>query len=289
MRLFGFRGRGQLVPLWEYTAGGQIWHVRIVNSDLILAEERDPVSKVVAYACLDLHDGKVVWRKEGFGEGWWIEIAGIFEGTLLLQGYSDPGLPIHRGIIAVDLHNGYKLWERADLALQGIIGENFAGRDPTMPNDACYELSHLTGATVGPCERSSTHDFPGLDEAIEFPLPLEEAAVKKPILVQQIARQFSGVEQSGPVSVLGRGNQVIFSVYEIQREDHSAETRYHHNLFFMSTETGKVLFKQTLDRNVTLFNPDPFFIFRDALYCIRERRTLMAVPIGAFHDSFPAQ
>ena len=288
VRLFDLFGKEKIDPLWEYTAAGRIWHVRVASETLLLGENRDPETKRVEFFCLDQRDGSEVWRKGEFGDGWWIGIEGIFNGTLLLHGFSSPDLPVHRGIIAVDMADGTKLWERPDLVIQGTDGTNVVGHPFASSAEENLAISLSSGETLGVTGQLASEDFAAPGDDVEFPDVLEESSGVGAALRARITSFIEGREIAGPLMSYVRRDRIALSMHERRPDSEETEPHFRHSLRVLDMESGHMIFKQVLDEDIPRLVPDPFFVYHDNLYCIRERRTLMAVPFGVSRDRFPA-
>ncbi len=285
MRLFDLFGKDTVDPLWEFTTSGVLWHLRAVDSRFLVGEERDPEAKQAAFFCLDQTSGHLLWRDSGFGDQWWIGISTVIRDTLLLHGFSSPDMPLPHGIIAVNIPTGKKLWGRPDLVLRGVAGENLVGEAATMSGSAFFEISLQDGTTHGSVDSTRAEDFPLPDDPVEFPVLLEEAVAGNPGLLERIEPFISGRMADAPVEVFLHNSRIAVSFHEQRPESTTDNPHYRHILLMIDTGQQRTIFKRILDADTTRVVPDPFFVFRETLYCIRERRTLIAVPVGASRDS----
>ncbi len=265
-----------------------MWHVRVASEMLLLGEDRDPEARQATFFCLKMRNGEEVWRKGDYGDRWWIGITAIFNDTLLLHGFSSPDLPIHRGIIAIDLSDGSKKWERPDLVVQGTNGKNLVGHSFASSGEEYLEVSPMTGETLGALDRQSAQEFPSLEDAVEFPVPVEEVRTGNDELLKQIAPSLAGLECEGPILAFARRNRVAISLHERRPITLQSDPRFRHSLQLIDTASGRTMLRRVLDDDTSRLIPDPFFVHRDTLYCVRERRTLMAIPLGISRDPYPA-
>jgi hypothetical protein len=289
VRLFDLFGREKVEPLWEFTTGGVLWHVRGVDSRFLLGEERDPETRQVAFFCLDAADGRLLWRNPGFGQQWWIGISTVFRETVLLHGFRSPDMPIPHGIIGVDLATGERLWERQDFTLRGVRGEHLVAESLSAEGDAFWELTVRDGQPAAPLPAGTPVGFPSPDASSEFPNLVEEVAGENPGLPDLLGPYLAGRCAGTPVAVYVRHNRIAAAFHESRPESSPEAPRYRHVLMVIDTGQQRTTFRRVLDADVPKLIPDPFFVVHDTLYCIRERRTLIAVPFGGSRETDSAR
>jgi hypothetical protein len=158
----------------------------------------------------------------------------------------------------------------------------------TPAGEKCYEVSLTNGLSLGVVDRSLIEVFPVLEDDIEFPELFEESSSKDPAGTGRLAAYIVENSFEGPVNVLTRRGRIMLSVHERRVDSSPDNPRYQHLLLIVDTGLGRTILKRVLDSDTPRFVPDPFFVFRETLFCIRERRTLMALPIGDSRDSLPA-
>ncbi len=288
MRFVDLFGRHRVEPVWEYTTSGILWHVRVVTENLLLGEDRDPETRQATFFCIDLSSGRERWRRGDYGDRWWIGIAGVVDGTLLLHGFSTPDLPLHRGVVAIDVDDGRKKWENPDLVALGRHNNNLVGHLFTSSGDECLEVSLESGETIGVLDRRSAEEFPSVDSAVKFPAPLEESRGDAGDLLARIAPSLAGLDYEGPITAYVHSDRIAIAIHERKAERGDAEQHFRHLIQLIDAESGRSIVRHILDEDTVRLIPEPFFVYRDVLYCIRERRTLMAIPLGATRDPHPA-
>lgn len=147
----------------------------------------------------------------------------------------------------------------------------------------------MTGETIGVLDRQDAHEFPSPDDAMEFPVPAEEAQTGDVDLLAKIAPSLAGLDYEGPILAFARRDRVVISLHERKPITPRNEPHFRHSLFLIDTESGRTMLKRVLDDDTSRLIPDPFFVHRDNVFCVRERRTLMAIPLGISRDPYPAQ
>lgn len=290
MGLSALHLRRKSSPRWTYTVENIIWRVYPTRVGKVVGEERDPAGKRARFFCVDQGTGSVLWQKAILGDQWWVGVEAVHENILLLHGFATPVMPGHKGIIAVDLEVGAKVWENANVAFISAEGHSLFAWEHSTGERRMVELNCKTGERINSWgERESEQKRVELrhrgkaDLALEFPQPFADLASVPPRLAEVVERHTRGKLLIGPLEVLEhRSGFVIFSFHtgrETLTDQHRAPA-----LSMMVTVvnmlSGKVLMQDVAYANISAPVPDPFFVQHDFLYYVKERKTLAAVHLA---------
>ncbi len=288
MRLFDLFGKDRIHPAWEYRAKGWLWHIRPTNAGTIVGEERDPDRKEVTFFCINSDTGQVLWQNASFGDRWWMGVEAVHRDMLFLHGFVTPEMPQHRGITAVDLFTGKKLWERPDLRFAGASEDRLLAAEGPPAGERLYTISRATGETEAPIDMEEAGGFADesalLEEIPAFSVPLETAAADDPAVEPLVRNRLQETHVAGPVGVLAAGRLLMLSYHEHVNFPDQQRPLYNNVLLIIDRTAGKDLFFMVLDSGLSALVPESFFVQRHTLYCIRDRRILVAVPLEAPHD-----
>lgn len=281
MQLFGHRSKEETFLAWQFEAKGLLWHVRPTDAGVIVGEERLTEKKEATFFCLRRETGEVLWSDAHFGDPWWTGIAGVHRDLLFLHGFVSPDMPQHRGITAIDLFTGEVRWNRADLTFIGAAGNEVIVQESHPTAVSVAVLDRLTGEKLPFNQdiKSVTDEANVLLQSLEYPQLMETLLEESPSIGLQIRSQVGGESTIGPVSILVRGKKVAMSRH-IRANTGLRANAFDHLLSIFDGTRSKPSFSMILDKNVKAFVPDPFFAHHDLLFCIRERRTLVAVPFS---------
>ncbi len=288
MRLFDLFGKNRIEPTWQYRAKSWLWHLRPTDAGAIVGEERDPVRKVVTFFSVNRDTGAVFWRDASFVDQWWTGIEAVHRDMLFLHGFVTPELPQHRGITAVDLVTGRKLWERPELRFAGARDDRLLAAEGNPASERLCSISRATGQTeawVGTEDALKFADQSAeLNEPMHFPVPVEAVAAIDPSIEACVRTRLAGVQVAGPISVLVHGARCVISFHEHVNFPDVRKPHYNNILMVVDRKAEKVVFSMILDAGIGSLVPEPFFVQRNTLFCIRERRTLLALPLGGHHN-----
>ncbi|TAE46519.1 MAG: DUF4905 domain-containing protein [Bacteroidetes bacterium] len=126
---------------------GQIWKIRpdTHKNGLLAVETRSTSQKrVQMYLCnLSVRNALPISHPEP----WWLGIAGLSEGVLLLHGYESPDLPIHKDLSAYDA-GGEVIWAAPGLRFEGLLPGAVVVRAPYIEEPFLLDLH--SGLHKGP-------------------------------------------------------------------------------------------------------------------------------------------
>ncbi len=288
MRLFDLFGKDRIQPAWEYRAKGWLWYIRPTNAGTIVGEERDPDRKEATFFCINSDTGQVLWQNESFGDRWWTGVEAVHRDMLFLHGFAAPDMPQHRGITAVDLFTGKQLWARPDLRFAGAADDRLLAAEGPPAAERLVFVSRATGTTEAPVETAAASGFTDesalLEEMPSFSVPLETAAAADPSLEPVVRAWLAETRIAGPIGVLVVGSRLVLSYHEHVNFPDQQEPLYNNILLIVDRTTGKDLYSMVLDNGLRNLVPESFFVQHQRLYCIRDRRVLVAVPLEVPHD-----
>jgi hypothetical protein len=242
----------------------------------LVGEERDVDKKRVSFFCLSLSLGTPLWKGQDFGEPWWIGIDAVYRDVLVLHRFTSPDLPEPRGITVADLESGRVLWENPDYVFVGVLQGNLVARLSARGSQRFALVNRLSGheeekgeAVVGPppAEREAWEEewvFP-----VELPRgdPLQDVVSK------------AGAVDEVPLSSIAVGHLIVVG-YHVRTADSRSEPFYRSRIALVDSNTGRINQEITLDEKVQRPMPDTFLVRGNVLYCIREHRTLAAIPLS---------
>ena len=286
MKLFRLGRRRNLSPSWTYTVDGVIWRLLPTRTGHLVGEERDLVGKKASFFCLDQLTGKALWRKATVDEPWWIGMEAVHRDILVLHSFLTPDLPVHKGIIALDLMSGKQLWANNELRFVACADQSLFGAKETPVDSTLLEVHFRTGALVqtlgGEAGESRLRELlqgGSLDEAVALPHPVTDLETSFPRIAGRELRHGRARQTVGAVDVLEYGERtLIWSAHETVGGE-QAIGRMNTVLRVADALSGKTFFETVLNSNVQARVPDPFFVQADVLYYVKEQKELAAVQL----------
>ncbi|HTY10292.1 MAG TPA: DUF4905 domain-containing protein [Bacteroidota bacterium] len=274
-----------LKPLWSYSTAGVLWRLLFSETNFIVGEERDTDAKQASFFCLNAANGDVLWKSASFGEPWWIGIEGIVHDKVFLHGFRKPDMPEHGKIIAVDLGTGKELWRNNDFAFYSASpGRVFAYRD-FFEKRLFYELDAATGEFIQefsepPVELPETKNRYRGRENFLFPEFLTEDTPEFPIVAPLVERFCGRSAIHGPVEYVRTGGKLVFNYHATLSHDEEKNVDLLENkLCIVDEANGKQVYADVVNSSTPGAVPDSFFVDDTMMYYIKEKKTLVAVPL----------
>jgi len=263
-----------------------IWKLSISPAGTLAGEARNVETKTASIFAIDVTTGSVRWRDAAIREPWWFASETATEDTLFIQTFRTPELPEPQGIIAIDMHTGQERWMQPEfsfvsLGTKGIVyamRQHFSGRE-------YFALDAHTGAivqefgedaTAAQIARDSANDS---DSNSYYANALgEEHAERVRTLLEGII-EISDIR--GSIDVLEFGRYLILSYHARvhDRPEAALQNLLSNELVVIDTQTGDLLFRETLHRETPFPLPDNFFVTHRTLIYVKEKRILVGVPL----------
>ncbi len=166
-----------------------IWKILFdMKRHLLAVEVRNKEEKKVSYYLVQLPSGKTYPIL--ISHTWWAGLLDFYDGILLLHGYENEGLPIHKGIFAYDAMNGHLLWKEEEASLKQSFVEGILTQEGQSIGWKDGGLLDRPSQTFTPLEeiKSGGRHFPSLYLAgsrlfEEWRTPIEDF-LKSPIIAQ---------------------------------------------------------------------------------------------------------
>ncbi len=284
MQLFGLFGTQKVRPSWSYNVKGVIWRIHPTAGGALIGEERRIEEKKALFFCLDRENGRELWQHPSPGDDWWVGIETVYRDTILLHGFANPNLPLHRGIIVVDTLTGKKLWEDRELQFTGIAEDSVIGSKETAAGQSYVELDRRSGAKRKGLDAT---DLPSLglnrlgqEAEIKLPVPLVQLASGDPQIEAAIRNHYDAGNLAGPVEAVEQSGFVIFDYHEVSGHGTAQDPYFSSAVKVVELATGTLVYSDTVSTGIRAVIPELFFVQHDMLYYIKERRMLMAVRLA---------
>ncbi len=253
----------------------------------MIGEERRIDQKKAIFFCLDCQNGQELWQHASPGDAWWIGIEAVYRDTVFFHGFANPNLPLHRGIIALDMLTGKKLWEEKELEFVGVRDDSVVGSQETSAGRSFVVLDRRTGTRRTDQEaaglRAQSLNRGESEGEVKFPVPLDQSDAQ---VVAAIKGSAETGALAGPVEVVEEKGFVVFDHHEASTTGTDRSPLFSSMIAVVERATGTLLYRDTVSNAVAAVIPELFFVQHDMLYYIKERQTLIAVrlvPEGVNH------
>lgn len=277
---------GKLQPAWRYTSEGVIWKIVFTDKGLLVGEARTLDTKQVSFFCIDASTGVLFWEGATFGEQWWIGIEAICGEILFLHKYATPTMPEHKGIIAVDVASGRRMWTHEEMTFEFGTEDFVVASRNSMRGFQFFRLEVATGITSGELSRAEAKSLrhkstSNIDEASEVKIRtpifnLDEDFSEHAVVIREHCDVRTIV---GPVEFLEQGSTLVFNYHQRSSSSSEEHIKVHNILKIVDRGSGTVLFDTQVHTNSSSVVPESFLVRHDMLYFVREQKTLTAVDL----------
>jgi hypothetical protein len=245
----------------------------------LVGEVRYKDEKKVTFFCLNLHDGKILWKDRSVEEDWWVGIEGVHAGTVLLHLFARPDMPEHSGIMALDLGSGSGTWQHRTATIEAMHDGCLYVRNIADAPEDLHVLQIATGKDEGrispdteAVQRAFQHD--PQPDGIEYPSRLSEGEEGWGLFQSILGSK----DQVGECEYVHVDERWIFSYHARNARD--AGSTSFQQYVAVADDAGKVLYDEVAHTEAHIPVYDSFF-FRDGfLYYIRQEVDLLSVRVS---------
>jgi hypothetical protein len=280
MGVFSLFGAGRIKPRWVFTAGGVVWRILFSDTGIIVGEDRDEEARSLNFFFLDESSGKILRDGEKYGGGWWSGIEAIDGTTVYIHGYASPDIPIHKGIIAVDIFSGNILWENPDVRFLWARNGTVVACREYFERSVFYRLDPVRGTVLEETnDRKTLSDLSGsgFDESrYRFPETLRFGEDERSKIIREHVRP---EELVGSVEYIEHDDVILFNYYEHNKRSSQSRVVLDNQFKIVSKANEKLIFSEVLDTEAAYPVPDAFFFHNGMLFYIKNRSILTAIQL----------
>jgi len=262
---------------YSFKSKRNIWRLIPSESGYIVIEERDMDSKEVFFNCLNLYDGKVLFKNFQLEEKYWIGIEAVYKDIIFFHKFRKPDMPGHKVIYAFDILNRKLIWQNDDLTFLLAKVDKVYAYQTTFEGRQYFLLDYLTGEI--------TSDLGSEFDEIN---KLREESMQNDFLFPRIFNQneensdtgniftrlLADRKISGSINWLKLNNYLMFNFHEVNS---NGTFNNYFEVFDISKE--KVILNEILNSNSTKLAFESFFIMNNLLFLMVEKTKLVVYKI----------
>ncbi|MEK7818902.1 MAG: DUF4905 domain-containing protein [Bacteroidota bacterium] len=266
--------KSYLKPNWKFSVNGIIWRIIYTDLNFLVGEDRDIEKKKVTFFCLNLENGNLLWKNLSVLDDWWVGIEKIIDDKIIFHGFKKPDMPEHKKIIVADLGTGKIIWQNDDYPFYSA-NKNFiyAYRD-LFERRIYYKLNSSNGEIVEEIDDLNDEilqsSFNKSNSNLIYPEPisfLDDAEYLK--IVEGIIPKENLV---GEIEFVILNENAIFSFHKKNKTNLQ-------NIIIVINRKGEILHEEILTDETEYPTPDTFFVNYKTLFYIKNRNTIVALPI----------
>ena len=272
----------KLKKLYKHDNKKQIWRILPTTNKKVIIEERDSKTKEVFFSCLDIESGKKIFKDFQLEEKNWIGIESIYKDVIFFHTYGKPDMPAHKSIIAFDILSQSILWQNDSYVFSFVYEEKVYCYQQRFESRVFFALDYLTGnvledfgndaSTINKLKEESDAKF--WEQNYLFPeyfnrnnsAEIDYQKYLKQILTEKVIK--------GEISYLNYEGILLFNYHEV------AKNNTYTNIFtVVDLIKNKILFEETLDKNLVNLMPESFFVKDNFLFLIVDKTKLFVYQI----------
>lgn len=265
---------------FAFSDGNPIWRVVISDDDKLILETRDTDMKEAYYHCVEIETGKNLWTGYQLDEKYWVGIEEVSAGKIFFHKYAKPDMPEHKGIIAVDIISRNTVWTNDDLTFLFVLnGKAYAYKQKFETQDF-FALDAKTGEIINTLGNdfeliSNLQDnAERVKDYSDYKFPQRYYGDIEPDSVKELINgAVSDVDIIGDVEYTSYEGLVMISYHHGEKENLT------NDFIVIDTQKRKQIFKETLNANSGVIIPDSFFVYKNILFLIRDKKKLIAYDI----------
>jgi hypothetical protein len=267
----------------KFSDSNQVWRIKISDTDKLFIETRDTQNMKAYYHCFEIPSGKKIFSKHQMDEIFWLGIEAIQNDIVYFHRFAKPDMPGHKGIFAFDINTQNILWEDERFSflflkdnLIYVYQEGFEGR-------YFYTLAEDTGKVVKELGQIPS-EINKLREEAESEIDYSDYVFPEKFFASSgnskvdgiINAEITNIEISGNAEFAIAEDLLVFNYHEIVEKDLLSN-----KINAVDLKTGKEIYAEVLNKSANAFAPDSFFIYKNMVILIREKKEVFVFEIKA--------
>ena len=263
----------KLYSNYTFTNNRQIWRIIPGGEGKLVIEERDAATREVFFSCIEMNTGKVIIDSLQFEEKFWIGIEDVYKGVIFFHKYNKPDMPWHSDIIAYDINKKEQLWHSKEYIFSLVYEDKLYCYKNKYEGRIYFKLNYKTGELIADLGDDS-NVIAGLKE-------LRDTEIYKGYKFPKVLSHSDG--EIAEIFDEIRSNEVITGKIDYLTVNDLLLTSYHRasndgklqNCFkALDIHPKKVILEEILNKEITNFIPDSFFLINDLIFLLKEKEKL---------------
>jgi hypothetical protein len=263
----------KLYSNYTFTNNRQIWRIIPGGEGKLVIEERDLATREVFFSCIEMNTGKVILNNLQFDEKFWIGIEDVYKDVIFFHKYNKPDMPWHSDIIAYNINKKEHLWHSAEYIFSLIYDDKLYCYKNKYDGRIYFSLDYKTGELI-----TEFGDDPKVIAGLK---ELRDNEIYKGYKFPEVLSPSNG--EIAEIFDEIRSNEVITGKVDYLIVNDLLLTSYHRvlnggklqNCFkALDIHSKKVIFEEILNKEITNFIPDSFFLINDLIFLLKEKEKL---------------
>jgi hypothetical protein len=255
----------------------QIFRLLPSNNDKLVIEERNIEKKQAYFNCLNITNGKKIFKNLQLDEKFWIGIETVYNDVILFHKFRKPDMPQHLGVLAFDINNKKIIWENAEHTFLFVKDKKVFTFQQLFEKREYFALDINTGEVIDKLGTDSnsinllreeviaSEDFSNYQFPISF---VNQGGLDQRVIdVMQKLREKNVI--TGKIEYVLKEELLMFNFHKIE-EDNSLNNSFK----AVDLSNGNYILEKVLNFRANAFVPDSFFLKDNMLFLLIERTKL---------------
>ena len=275
---------------WTFKQKGIIWKFFFAGENIIAGETRDTKEKTAYIFSIDIGTGKTILKNFLFENGnFWNAITNSDSERIYFTRLDKSGLPVSKGLFALNVLNGNLLWEIPDVDYFFCSGNKLYCTKQNFESTDIYEYNNVDGCLIRKVlfeERNEVFmerdkaDLDFYNEEFDYPVKYNKDS-PTPTAFEIIESEIKDKKLNSPPEFIEKENYVLFNYYinkEVNLKNITANS--YQNIFCIYNKpNNKLVYKSILIEETSYEVPDSFFVKKDFVFFLREKNELISIKL----------
>jgi hypothetical protein len=255
----------------------QIFRLLPTNNDKLVIEERNIDKKLAYFNCLNITNGKKIFKNLQFDEKFWIGIETIYNDVILFHKFRKPDMPQHRGIHAFHINKQKTIWENVEHTYLFNKDDKVFTFQQLFEKREYFALDINTGEVVEKLGTDSnsinllreeviaSEDFSSYHFPISY-VNQDDVDIRVAEMLQKLRENHV---ITGKIEYVLKEGLLMFNFHKIE-----ADNSLNNSFKAVDLSNGNHILEKVLNIRTNAFVPDSFFLKDNMLFLLIERTKL---------------
>ncbi len=207
---------------------------------------------------------------------------GVAGEVLFLHGFATPSLPIHKGLVAVDVASGKQLWKAAEFTFVRSSRDGVFAASGEAAGTTLHRLDARSGRVLESFHRDQeqprlSEPEAAVDAGVSAPLPLESLSAVSS--AARLALREAGEQGGWPPEGICDNGYLVLAVRGAGGDRPAAKGPSGQELLVINQANGKTNYRDRLHAGVEGSARPTFFVRNHLLLYVKDHKFLTAVPL----------
>ena len=261
---------------YSFTNNRQIWRLIPADNNKLIIEERNKDNKEVFFNCLEILNGKILFRNFQLEDKFWVGIETVYKDIIFFHNFLNPEMPIHTGITAFNINSKEIIWKVEEYNFLFIKNDKVYAYKNKFDGREFLVYDYKSGEIVEDLGNNSTIVNNLRKEGIDkndyedylFPQTIESSPIYSFTEIINELRMDKIIK--GDINYIEVNGLIFMNFHEFISEEKLM------NIFrIVEIASKKVILEEIIDRETKLLIPESFFIIGNLVFLIKEKVKLI--------------